>query len=73
MMDADEIIRAGEEQGWRRQETTHGYMIYPPDRTQSGVLFHRQPTEQALKKTLSQMRQRGLVWPPPEGKPEGNE
>ena len=41
-------------------------MFYPPDKTQSGVLIHRNPTEQALKKTVSQMRQRGFVWPPSE-------
>ena len=40
-------------------------MLYPPDPRETGVLVHRQPTEQALKKTISQMRQRGLIWPRP--------
>ena len=68
MAGLDDIVRAAEDQGWRSEPTRDGVMLYPEDRTSSGVLVHRQPTEQALKKTVSHMRQRGFVWPwPPKG------
>lgn len=67
-MTLDELEKAADQQGWRVSPTTDGVMFYPPDRTLSGVLVHRKPTEQGLKKTLSQLRQRGFVWPwPPKG------
>ena len=64
-MDLGDLERAALQQGWRTEQTTHGVMLYPPDRSLSGVLVHRRPTEQALKKTLSQLRRRGFVWPWP--------
>lgn len=64
-MDLDELSRAALDQGWRIEQTTKGVMLYPPDKQQGGVLVHRQPTEQALKKTVSLMRRRGFIWPPP--------
>ena len=65
-MNLRQLEAAARDQGWREEETRDGIMFYPPDKTQSGVLVHRNPTEQALKKTVSQMRQRGFVWPPSE-------
>ena len=65
MMELQEIIKAAEDQGWRVEQTRDGYMLYPPDRSKTGVLVHRQPTEQAIKKTISHMRSRDFVWPPP--------
>lgn len=67
-MTLDELEKAADQQGRRLDRTTDGVMFYPPDRTMSGVLIHRRPSEQALKKTLSQLRRRGFVWPwPPKG------
>jgi hypothetical protein len=68
MTTLDEIAHAAAQQGWRLESTKDGLMLYPPDRARTGVLVHRNPTEQALKKTLSQLRRRGFVWPwPPKG------
>jgi hypothetical protein len=73
MMDLSEIATAAERQGWRKKEVNKGWIFYPPDRTKSGVEIRRRPTEQALKKTVSQMRQRGFIWPPPTtGEEEGS-
>jgi hypothetical protein len=65
IVDLREIIHAAEDQGWRIEETTNGLMFYPPDRSESGVLVHRKPSEQGLKKTVSQMRRRDFIWPLP--------
>ena len=59
------VRKAAEEQGWRIEDTTDGYMFYPPDPQQGPVLFHRNPGEHAVKKNLSLMKRRGLIWPPP--------
>lgn len=72
-MDLRRIAKAAEEQGWRAEDTSNGIMFYPPNLSYTPVLVHRDPTEQALKKTLSQMKQRGLIWPPNQYKPEGEE
>ena len=67
-MNLEELAKAAEQQGWRLEPTTDGLMFLPPDRTRTGVLIHRRPTEQALKKTLSMLRRRGFIWPwPPKG------
>jgi hypothetical protein len=55
-----------EGQGWQIRETSKGFLCYPPDPTRSLVLVHRQPTEQALKKTLSDLKRQGFQWPPGE-------
>lgn len=60
----EDLIGAARRQGWRVTDTKSGVMFYPADPTQGQVLAHRQAPEQALKKTLSQLRRRGLVWPP---------
>lgn len=46
--------------GWRVQETRAGWMLYPPDRSQSGVLVHRTPSDRrAWQNTVGELRKRG--------------
>ena len=65
MMVLSEIVHAAERQGWRVEEVRKGWRFYPPDGSKSPVVVRRQPTEHSLKFTVSQMRQRGFIWPPP--------
>jgi hypothetical protein len=60
----EDLVAAAEQQGWRTERTKSGVMFYPADPTQQQVLAHRQAPEQSLKKTLAQLRRRGLQWPP---------
>jgi hypothetical protein len=59
----EDLIAAAKQQGWRVEDTKSGVMFYPADPTQQQVLAHRQAPEHSLKKTLSQLRRRGLQWP----------
>jgi len=46
--------------GWRVEQVTKGWMLYPPDRSMSGVLVHRTPSDhRALKNIISLLRKRG--------------
>jgi hypothetical protein len=60
----EDLITAAQEQGWRVEDTKSGVMFYPADPSLEQVLAHRQTPEHSLKKTLSQLRRRGLRWPP---------
>lgn len=47
-------------QGWRVEVKAHGWMIYPPDTTLSGVMVHRSPSDHRwLKNVTSELRKRG--------------
>lgn len=59
----DDLVAAAKQQGWRVEDTKSGVMFYPADPAQGPVLAHRQAPEHSLKKTLSQLRRRGLQWP----------
>jgi hypothetical protein len=59
------VRKAATAQGWRVVEVKNGWMLYPPDSTQSPVLVHKTESDQrAIRNTIGRMRQRGLVWPP---------
>jgi hypothetical protein len=47
--------------GWRVEETSSGWMLYPPDRAQSGVLVHKSPGSRKrwYENTVALLRQRG--------------
>lgn len=46
--------------GWRVEEKAKGWMIYPPDKNQSGVMVHRTPSDHRwLKNVTSELRKRG--------------
>lgn len=57
----NELIRQVEGwPGWRVVETRKGYMLYPPDKSLSGVLVHRSPSDTRwLKNVTSELRKRG--------------
>ena len=63
--DLQKILRALTEQGWAWKETKKGYLVYPPDRTQTMVAIRRQPTDKGLKESLADLRLRGFIWPWP--------
>jgi hypothetical protein len=47
-------------QGWRIEEKASGWMVYPPDRTKSGVMIHGSPSDHRwLKNVMSELRKRG--------------
>jgi hypothetical protein len=50
----DEIKTDSERQGWRWEETTHGWMAYAPDAVNK-VLWHRQPSDPQFKACLRRM------------------
>jgi len=57
-----ELIRRVEKwPGWRVQETKDGFMLYPPDKSQSGVLVHKTPgaRKRWYENTVALLRQRG--------------
>jgi hypothetical protein len=54
------LIRKLREQGWRVEETRHGYMAYSPDRV-TKVLLHKTPSDhRALKNALSELKRGGF-------------
>jgi hypothetical protein len=47
-------------QGWRVEVKASGWMIYGPDKSQSGVMVHRSPSDHRwLKNVTSELRKRG--------------
>ncbi len=47
-------------QGWRVEEKSMGWMIYPPDKSLSGVMVHKTPSDHRwLKNVTSELRKRG--------------
>lgn len=64
MADKKEIKRlieaASHWPGWRVEATKSGWMLYPPDKSQSGVLIHgTESDKRAMANTISRLRQRG--------------
>jgi len=46
--------------GWRVAPTHDGWMLYPPDKTLSGVLTHKTPSDwRAWKNTMALLKRRG--------------
>lgn len=46
--------------GWRVQETKKGWMLFPPDKSLSGVTVHKTPSDgRSWKNTLADLRKRG--------------
>lgn len=46
--------------GWRVEVKDKGWMVYPPDKTKSGVMIHKTPSDwRAWKNVLSELRKRG--------------
>ena len=46
--------------GWRVEAVKKGWMLYPPDKSQSGVLIHKTPSDhRAWKNMMSELRKRG--------------
>ena len=46
--------------GWRVETTKAGWMLYPPDKSQSGVLIHGTPSDRrAWANTIALLRRRG--------------
>lgn len=46
--------------GWRVEKTRKGWVLYPPDKSQSGVTIHGTPSDwRAWKNTISLLRKRG--------------
>lgn len=57
----DQLIRDAQTwQGWRVVEAKKGWMLYPPDKSLSGVMVHRTPSDwRAWKNLRSELRRRG--------------
>lgn len=55
------LIAAAEKwPGWRVEEKKSGWMIYPPDKTQPGVLIHKTPSDhRAWANTVAQLKRVG--------------
>lgn len=56
-----ELIKAAEKwPGWRVEPVKSGWMLYPPDKSQSGVLIHKTPSDnRAWRNDLARLRRRG--------------
>ncbi len=55
------IAQAQEWTGWRVAETKKGWMIFPPDKSLSGVAVHKTPSDwRASKNVMSELRKRGV-------------
>lgn len=47
-------------QGWRVEVKANGWMIYPPNKSLSGVMVHSSPSDHRwLKNVKSELRKRG--------------
>jgi hypothetical protein len=59
--DVKELIKAARTwQGWRVEEIKKGWMIYPPDKSMSGVVVHKTPSDwRAWMNVLGELRKRG--------------
>jgi hypothetical protein len=63
-MDLRQVIAEATKQGWRVQQSTAGYMLYPPDRSLGPVAVHRTPSDQrAVRNFKAEMTKRGFCWP----------
>jgi hypothetical protein len=61
------IVDALRAQGWELTQTERGHWrAAPPDKTKPLVHFAESNEVRALKNCISQLRQSGFVWPPPE-------
>ncbi len=64
MFGVRDIIRAAQDQGWRVEETTHGWMFYPADKGKRPISWHKTPSDQrAYQNFRSLMRGAGFKWP----------
>jgi hypothetical protein len=56
-----QLVKAAEARaGWRVEETKAGWMLYPPDKGQSGDLIHKTPSDhRAWANTIALLRRRG--------------
>ena len=53
-----EQVRA---QGWQVKETKKGFMMYPPDKSLSGVAVHGSPSDRRASANIrSELRKRGF-------------
>lgn len=61
-----EIVDACREQGWTVERTTQGHWkAMAPDKSQEIVHFSMSEDYHAYHNTIRDLKQRGLVWPPP--------
>jgi hypothetical protein len=46
--------------GWRVEEVSKGFMVYPPDKTRAPIAIHKTPSDyRHLKNTLALLRAAG--------------
>lgn len=58
-----EILKAAESNGWRVEERSDGYMLFPADPSQSPIKLHRTPSDRrTLANTTAELKRRGLRW-----------
>lgn len=65
-MKSRDILRAAREQGWRVEEKTSGFMLFPPNPEYSPVTFHESCVtagSRSLPNLLSDLRRRGMIIP----------
>ena len=59
-----EVLKEAQDQGWRVVDSSKGWMLYPPDRSQGPVAVHGTPSDRrALSNMIAEMRRRGFRWP----------
>lgn len=59
----EDLVKAAKHQGWEVKDTADGHLFLPADKSQSPFTAHRGANENTMKKNLSQLRRRGLVYP----------
>lgn len=70
----DSVLEAALAQGWRKEKSRKGYMLYPPDLSKRPVAVHRTPSDRrALKNHIAEMRRQGFIWPWTEPRRQGRE
>lgn len=65
-MKARDLLKAAREQGWRIEEKSSGYMLFPPDPGKSAVTLHESCVtagSRSLPNLLSDLRRSGLIIP----------
>lgn len=55
------LLEKLETAGWTKKTTKSGWIVYPPDKSFSGVAIHKTPSDhRAWKNLMSELKKRGF-------------
>lgn len=63
--DAEALVAAAENQGWRTKRTRHGWLCFPPNGTAAVYVAGTAQDHRSITNSIAALRRNGLTWPPP--------